>query len=214
MGGPQGEEAWPRAAFYASVSPPGQRDRPQVESGVTERTKVRVKRGSRPPSGVGGPRPLSGRVTSPEPGSLGRHQAGPPGAQRPQPSGDPSLEEGGPPRLPVPPKWGAGCQLARPPPASALCPRLARVAGATPSSPGPLGKGPGVSPQILSPWGGAGKLGQWPLSSAWVGVAGEPQGRRGYGVMLSHPAWPGPCTPAPRPQPGWPTRPRQPPLDS
>ena len=35
-----------------------------------------------------------------------------------------------------------------------------------PDGEGAGGTGLGVSPQILSPWGGAGELGQWPLSSA------------------------------------------------
>lgn len=85
---------------------------------------------------------------------------------------------------------------------------------ATPSSPGLLGRGPEVSPSVLSPWGRTGKLGQWPLSLAWVGVAGGTPGRVGVGGDAESPSLARPLHASPPPPLGWSTRPNQPALDS
>lgn len=154
-----------------------------------------------------------GAITFAQPGPLCRpwfsvpHQAALP-ELRDEPTVNPAWRKRRPPRPPVPQphQGGVSHQLHCLPPKVPFAPCLALLGAgvqAAPSSPGLLGRGPGcwggVSPSSC-PYGvrlGAGTMASF-FSLGGRGW-GNPRAGGGQGVVLSHPAWPGPCLSAPCP---------------
>lgn len=108
---------------------------------------------------------------------------------------EPAWRRRGPPRPQGPEltEGELGCQPESPPLGRCPLPPPALQTGPRPPL---LGRGQGCwgggQPRFLSPWGGAGKLGQWPLSLALEAWQGEPHGGWGAGGDAESPCLAGP----------------------